>query len=346
MNTNTSSQLLLALSAIGLLFGGFFAVEELFIQPSFTTNDGLVWTLPLVTYIFLALASTGVSIVMASAELSENEAVNEHKPALLIAALSLLIGAFAALATEMGSPFNVFWLLLSPNLSSPIWWMGTLYSIELALLGIKLFTLLSGKEQGSGHMLTIATLVVAVLAALVLGSVFGTVTGREGFSGLDASLLTLLCALVSGAAIAPLLISSKARQSMLQPGRILIGALSLLLVVKYVYLARSSVPSEVNWVALWMPVLMIGALASYRAMPVIAALVAMPTLLLIELSFVIQGQLIVLGPKQSWLGTLQSYIPNMAEIGILAFGCSVAYLCFFVLSRILELKSKKLNSPA
>mgnify|MGYP003668588888 FL=1 len=346
MNTNTSSRLLLALSAIGLLFGGFFAVEELFIQPSFMTNDGLVWTLPLVTYIFLALASTGVSIVMASAELTGNEAVNAHKPVLLIAALSLLVGAFAALATEMGSPLNVFWLLLSPNLNSPIWWMGTLYSIELALLGIKLFALLSGKEQGRGHILTIATLAVAVLAALVLGSVFGTVTGREGFSGLDASLLTLLCALTSGAVLVPLLVNSTARHSMLQPGRILIGALSLLLVVKYVYLVRGSVPSEVSWVALWMPILMVGALASYRAMPVLAALIAMPTLLFIELSFVIQGQLLVLGPKQTWLGSLQSYAPNMAEMGILAFGCSVAYLCYFVLSRVLELKNKRLNSPA
>lgn len=341
MNTNTSSKLLLPLAAIGLLFGGFFAIEELFIQPSFASNDALVWTLPLACYIFLALASTGISIIMAGAELTGNDAVNAHKPALLVAALSLLIGAFAALATELGSPLNMFWLLFSPNLSSPIWWMGTLYSIELVLLGIKLFAVFNGSKQSSGRAVTTATLAIAILAAIVLGSVFGTVTGREGFSGLDASLLTLLCALAGGATLVPLLVTDDARKAMLQSGYILIGALTLMLMVKYVYLSRGSVPGEVNWVAPWMPLLMICVLATYKTMPVVAASIAMPTLLLIELGFIIQGQLAVMGPKQSWFGSLQSYVPNTAEIGILVFGCSVAYLCFFVLSRMLALKVEK-----
>ncbi len=335
MNTYTSNPLFLVIAAAGLLFGGYFAIEELFIRPSFVTNDALVWTLPLVTYVFLALASTGVSIVMAHAELTGNEEVNAHKPALLVAALSLLIGAFAALASEMGSPLNMFWLLLSPNISSPIWWMGTLYAIELVLLGVKLFGLLGDKDKGYGQSLTIMTLVVAIAAALVLGSVFGTVGGREGFSGLDASLLTLLCALVSGVCLVPLLLNDKVQSSMLQSGRILIGALALMLVVQYIYLVGGA-PGELNWVSLWMPALLICALLIYQSYPAFSALVAMPTLLIIELSFVIQGQLIVLGPKQTWLGVFQSYMPNVAEVGILVFGCSVAYLCFFVLCRTLN----------
>lgn len=329
MKNNSLNLPLLALSVAGLLFGGYFAFEELIVGPAFATNDGLVWTLPLVTYIFLALTSTGVSILVAGGELLGNAAIKAHKSTLLLAALSLLVGAFAALSTEMGSPLHVIWLLLSPNLSSPIWWMGTLYSIELALLAIKLL----GGSSARG--LTIATLVVALAAAIVLGSVFGTVVARDGFYGIDASLLTLLCAMASGLSLAPLLMSATDRSALLLPGRLLLGLLALLLVVKYVYLARSGLATEVAWVGWWMPVLLLLALIGYQAVPAISALIALPVLLLIELAFVVQGQLQVLGPKQSWLGMVQNYAPNMAEIGILVFGCSVAYLCFYLLSRML-----------
>lgn len=56
--TNTSRMTLL-LAVAGSLFGGFFAIEEWFFHSSFNTNDSMIWTLPLITYIFLALMSTG-----------------------------------------------------------------------------------------------------------------------------------------------------------------------------------------------------------------------------------------------------------------------------------------------
>ena len=83
----TANLLFLALSAVGLLFGGYFAFEEWFIEPSFATNDAMIWTLPLVAYIFLALSSTGVSIVLTSGELLNNKVIKAHKPALLLAAI-------------------------------------------------------------------------------------------------------------------------------------------------------------------------------------------------------------------------------------------------------------------
>lgn len=335
MKTWNFNLLFLALSAAGLLFGGYFAIEEWFIGPSFATSDGQVWTLPLVTYVFLALASTGISILLTTGELLDNEIIKAHKSLLIITALSLLIGAFASLATELGSLLNIFWLVLTPNLKSPIWWMGTLYSIELILLGIKFYALLSARHFSFERWLSIGTLCVAVAASLVLGSVFGTAIGRAGFYGMDASILTFLCALASGLSLAPLLLSPEKRAVLLLPGRVVLGILALLLAVKYVYLARSSVLAELTWVELWMPLMLLVALLVYQAKPAISAIIALPTLLLVELAFVIQGQLQVLGPKQTWLGAMQSYQPNLAEMAILVFGCSVAYLCFFGFNQVM-----------
>lgn len=330
MKTKNFNLLFFVLSVVGLLFGGLFAVEEWFIGPSFSTNNGLVWTLPLVVYIFLALLSTGLSIIMTSGELLHSEIIKAHKPLLLITALSLLIGAFAALGTELGSLFNVFWLLLTPNFKSPIWWMGTLYSIELGLLGIKFYGMLRKRHFSFERWLSTGTLSVAVAASLVLGSVFGTVIGRIGFHGVNASILTFIFALASGLSLAPLLLSPEKRTVLLLPGRLVLGLLSVLLVVNYIYLARSSIITEFSWVRLWMPLLLVVAALIYKAMPAISAIIALPTLLLVELAFVIQGQLLVLGPQQTWFGVMQSYQPNLAEVGILVFGCSVAYLCFVV----------------
>ncbi|MEH6534213.1 MAG: hypothetical protein V7735_23165 [Photobacterium frigidiphilum] len=343
MKTRNFNLLFLALSAAGLLFGGYFAIEEWFIGPSFATNDGMVWTLPLVAYIFLALTSTGISILLTSGELLGNEIIKAHKSLLLITALSLLIGAFAALTAELGSFLNVFWLLLTPNLKSPIWWMGTLYSIELILLGVKFYALLSKRHFGFERWLSAGTLCVAVAASLVLGSVFGTAIGRVGFYGMDASILTFLCALASGLSLAPLLLSPEKRAVLLLPGRLVLGILALFLVVNYIYLARGSILAELPWVGFWMPLLLLVALMTYQAKPAISAMIALPTLLLVELAFVIQGQLQVLGPKQTWLGAMQSYQPNLAEVGILVFGCSVAYLSFYVFKQAIARTSEPVS---
>ena len=339
MKTANSNYLLLALSVIGFLFGGFYAAQEWFVGPSFVTNDALFWTLPLVAYIFLALLSTGLALLLTAGELLDLKPIQAHKPKLLTAALSLLIGAFAALATEMGSPLNVIWFLFSPNLSAPIWWMGALYTVELILLAVKMLTLLRGHSQKANTGLNAVAFAVAIAAALVLGSVFGTAIGRVGYQGAEASILTLLCALASGLSLAPLLVKQDALEVLLLPGRLALASLTLFLLMLYLYLDRSTLLAEQTWVQWWMPLLLLIGLVSYKAAPRVSALIALPSILLVELFFVIQGQLQVLGPKKTWLGSVQSYAPNLAEIAILIFGCSVAYLCFALFNQLLVRQS-------
>jgi len=58
-----------------------------------------------------------------------------------------------------------------------------------------------------------------------------------------------------------------------------------------------------------------------------AALIAV-AILWIELVFVITGQSASLGPMTAWYGTVQAYLPNLAEIGILVLGIAVAAALF------------------
>ena len=115
-----------ALIGLGLALGGSVGHYEMFFGHLFATNSALVWTLPLVTYVFLALASTGVSLILAFGLITRNAVIEAETRGLLIIAIGLLLGAFTALATELGSLLNMIWIIFSPNSSSPIWWMGTL----------------------------------------------------------------------------------------------------------------------------------------------------------------------------------------------------------------------------
>jgi len=318
-----------AVIVTGLLFGAYFAIGELSVGGRFATNNGMIWTLPLVTYIFLALMSTGVSIMLCYGILTQRQEIIRQQRMLLILAASLLIGGFVALGTELGSPLHLFWLVFSPNLTSPIWYMGTLYSIELVLLLVKLVRDLQGYHGRIDQALTWATLGVAVAAALMLGAVFGTVTGRADFHGLHASILTLTAALASGAAVIVLTQPPGGLPQMyIRALRGFSALMAILLTLRWGYEIHSSVVDLQGWVEVWMIVPFAAvALFGGRVPRTAAALIAV-AILWIELVFVITGQSASLGPMTAWYGTVQAYLPNLAEIGILVLGIAVAAALF------------------
>ncbi|WP_413282399.1 hypothetical protein [Vibrio sp. MA40-2] len=340
-----NNKILLIISLVGLIFGGYFAIEEWFIRPSFSTNDTIIWTLPLISYIFLALSSTGVSIVYAYGSLKHVDGIEANKLTLIGLALGLLVGAFASLATEMGSPLHIFWLVFSPNFLSPIWWMGTLYSIELLLLFVKLTMMLLDKHSSLDTILTYATLIVAVTASLVLGSVFGTVIGREGYSGIDASVLTFICALSSGVAMILLISKNKINRYYLSAARWTFGILTLFIMVKWIYLTRAHVLEEPQWLQVISILGIALAWLLIKYLPKLSASFVLASIFSIELAFVIQGQLFVLGPKTTWFGKSVEYSANIAEIGVLVLGVSIAVIAYnLIVQGLPYLRSRKIHN--
>ncbi|HSM28888.1 MAG TPA: NrfD/PsrC family molybdoenzyme membrane anchor subunit [Thioalkalivibrio sp.] len=329
MNSNVSLKDFLTptwlLIAVGLVAGGAVGIHEMFIGHWFATNSSLVWTLPLVTYIFLALMSTGVSLVLAYGLIMHDESIKRHTRALLIMAIGMLLGAFTALATELGSLLNMIWILLSPNPNSPIWWMGTLYSIELVLLIVKLVMDVKGHHGVFDLPLAWGTLVIAAAAAITIGAVFGTVIARPDFHGAFLSVVTLVSALVSGAAAIVLLRS----QSNLTEtaGRIFRQAalvFAALILIRVAYEAHSTVEGMLGWANIFMlaPFLVAAILLSLA--PRLLALVGILGVFWVQYSFIITGQLVSLGQMAHWYGAVQTYQPNLPEVLILVLGIAVA----------------------
>jgi molybdopterin-containing oxidoreductase family membrane subunit len=208
--------------------------------------------------------------------------------------------------------------------------MGTLYSIELVLLLIKLFRDLQGHHGRIDQTLTWATLGVAVAAALMLGAVFGTVTGRVDFHGLHASILTLTAALASGAAVIVLTQQPLGGLPQMHTSalRVFSALMAILLTLRWGYEMHSSVVDLQGWVEVWM-IAPFAAVALFGGnLPRSAAALIAVAILWVELVFVITGQMVSLGPLTTWYGAVQEYRPNLAEVGILVLGIAVAAALF------------------
>jgi len=185
------------------IIAGLITTIKLFIEGHglFNANDVLIWTLPLGVYLFLALTSSGLTLLAAIPLVL---GVKEYEPLakrMVFLAVATLFGAFVAIGLELGSIHHMFYIMFSPNLSSPIWWMGSIYSLELVVLLLKLWKMHIGDWHSRlSRFLGGASFLLALVAPLMIGSVFGLTESRATYFGPVMSVYCLLGAFLNGVA--------------------------------------------------------------------------------------------------------------------------------------------------
>ena len=103
-----------------------------------TNNDGVSWGLPIATYVFFVLTSTGLTFVASLAMVFNLKGFYPVVKRVVWLAVATLLGGFACLAFELGHPFRMLWAIpLSFQVTSPMNWMGVFYSLYLLLLLLK-----------------------------------------------------------------------------------------------------------------------------------------------------------------------------------------------------------------
>ncbi|SCY29536.1 NrfD/PsrC family molybdoenzyme membrane anchor subunit [Desulfoluna spongiiphila] len=186
------------------LLAGLYTTITLFREGHwlFAANDVVVWSLPLGMYIFLALSSSGLAMLSALPTLFGMERLEPFSKRLVFLALATLCGAFVAIALEIGNIGGMIYFILSPNMASPIWWMGALYTAELLFLTVKLGCLYTGDRQNAlSKTAGSLSFLCAMAAPMVLGAVFGTTESRAVYFGPMVSIFYLTMALFSGTAL-------------------------------------------------------------------------------------------------------------------------------------------------
>jgi Ni/Fe-hydrogenase subunit HybB-like protein len=186
------------------LLAGLFAAFQLLTEGHylFNANDVLMWSLPLGVYIFLALTSTGLTLLASLPLVFGVEKFEPVAKRLVFLAIATLAGGFVSIGLELGNLLHMIYIMLSPNLSSPIWWMGFIYSVELGVLALKFWRLHVGDWHGPfSKILGQISFVAAIVAPLMIGSVFGLTESRVTYFGPVMSIYCLMMAILSGAAL-------------------------------------------------------------------------------------------------------------------------------------------------
>jgi len=180
----------------GLLGAVVLVVEG---EAAFGTSDAVPWGLLIAGYVLLAVTTSGICLVSSLGHVFGFERFEVISQRAIFLGILILLAAFGVLAVELGHPFRLVYVILSPNFTSGIWWMGVIYGIYLVVLMLELFLMFLGRHTWA-RTAGIVTVILAVAATTNLGSVFGLVNARPFWYGPYWPVYVLITALLSGTA--------------------------------------------------------------------------------------------------------------------------------------------------
>lgn len=197
-----------ALGFLALLVSAGFVIVKLATEghASFGTTNVVPWGLPVSTYVFFAISSSGLSMVAALSLVFGFESFYPIAKRCVWAALITLVAGFASLGLEIGHPFRMIWTFPTGlQVRSPLFWMGVFYLGDMVLLLLKFWRMQVGDWHSPfSRKLGLASFVAVVLANGTLGSVFGMMFARPFWYDGLLPVYFLFTAALSGVAFAVL----------------------------------------------------------------------------------------------------------------------------------------------
>ncbi|BCO08566.1 hypothetical protein GF1_09420 [Desulfolithobacter dissulfuricans] len=186
------------LTLVGVAFGvhAFFAGHE----HVYGISREIPWGLMLAAYVFFVVTSTGLCLVSSIGHVFGVEAFKPIAKRSVFLAIATIISGFVVIAFEIENPWRMaLYNVISPNLTSNIWWMGTLYGAYLFFMLIEFALLQAGQHKTAG-MFGLAGVIAGVAAHSNLGAVFGLLNGREFWHGPYMPIYFITSAMMSGCA--------------------------------------------------------------------------------------------------------------------------------------------------
>ena len=170
------------------------------------TTSEVPWGVLIATYVFFVASASGLCIVSSLGHVWGFKLFEPlAKKATFLAVVMLLVG-FSVIGSELERPFRlVLYAVISPNPTSPIWWMGALYGVYLMVLLVELYFLVV-EDHRKARIAGTVSFFAAIAAQSNLGAVFGLAHGRPAWFGPFVPLQFIALALVSGAALLVLLV--------------------------------------------------------------------------------------------------------------------------------------------
>lgn len=344
--------LVLVVAIVGLIASGAYVLMQLMAQGHAAYNGdsrGIFWGLPIVTYDFFLLSSTGLAMLASVWTVFRVHAYQAIARRALWLAVAALAGGVAALFLELGHPLRALFLIpFSGTTSAPLFWKvwGVIF-YGIGLLWMIVAWLLPANAEPP-RAAAVLTLAAAVFITFVAGGVYGWMSMRPFWFGGEMSLAFLVESLLSAVTFT-IIFTHVARgfdanklteaERDLFAGRL--GGLFAILMVVHAFFVVSRLISGLYanadglqvwhylwnrplfhlelWVGLGLPIVLT-ALPSLRRnlqLQLLAAIVAVVALFIARYDFVVGGQLVPLF-KGSWAHGLLEYRPSTTEWAVLA----------------------------
>jgi molybdopterin-containing oxidoreductase family membrane subunit len=156
------------------------------------------WGLLISTYIFCVVTSTGLCIISSIGHVFGGEAFMPIAKRAVFMSIMFMLGGFTIIFFDIENPFRMaIWNVISPNFTSNMWWMGTLYGAYLVFMLIEYYFLLE-QDHTLSRLMGFFGLVVGIAAHSNLGGIFGMLHGRHFWYGPYLPIYFIISAAMSG----------------------------------------------------------------------------------------------------------------------------------------------------
>ncbi len=202
MATTPLFNILMAVALLGILAGiaGGIYAQVIGHDHAFANTREMPWGMLIGVYAYFAIISTGLCLLAALSHLFGGNNLAPLGNRMVWLSIVSLLGAFLVIGLEIENPWRMpLGVLMHPNLTSNIWWMGTLYGMAVGIMLVELYLILS-RRFALALVLGVAGAVAEAMANSNLGSVFASINARPFWYGSQLPIFFLACAFLSGAA--------------------------------------------------------------------------------------------------------------------------------------------------
>lgn len=169
-------------------------------RHAYNITREIPWGIIISTYIFFVVTSTGLCIV---SSIGHVFGMKDFMPivnrAVFLAVVTIFAG-FSVIFFDIENPFRMaIYNAISPNLTSNLWWMGTLYGAYMLFMAVEFIFLLLHNHRFATYA-GLAGLLSGVAAHSNLGAIFGMLHAREFWYGPYMPIYFIASAVMSGGA--------------------------------------------------------------------------------------------------------------------------------------------------
>lgn len=202
VSSTTGYNVAIGLCALFTVLGAVFGIHAMFAghEHVYGVTREVPWGMMLAAYVFFVVTSTGLCLVSSVGHVFGIEAFKPIAKRAVFMAISSIIAGFFVIAFEIENPWRMaIYNVISPNVTSNIWWMGTLYGAYLFFMLIEFALLQMGRHKEAG-ILGLLGVVSGIAAHSNLGAVFGLLNSREFWHGPYMPIYFITSAMMSGCA--------------------------------------------------------------------------------------------------------------------------------------------------